>query len=239
MAFYSGLRHEPSEETAAARAYRRLKDEILTCQFAPGTALHENDLATDLGMSKTPVREALAMLIHEGFVEVRPRRGYRVTSITLADVREVFHLRLLLEPAAAELAAERATTDQLQQLRALADDDDGSYEELVQRAALFHTVLAEASGDTRLAATLRNLLEEAQRFFFVGLDLGPVLQHHGDEHRELLDALLKGNHHLASEIARRQVETSRMRILDAILASMTDPRNASMSEVTLGGSPKE
>ena len=104
---------EPDAKPSATDiAYRALRDEILRCELAPGSRVVEGEIAERLGMSKTPVKKALGMLIHEGFVEVRPRHGYQVTEITLADVQEVYQLRQILEPAAAELAATNATPEQ-------------------------------------------------------------------------------------------------------------------------------
>ena len=121
---YAGTLHEPSEvarQSATGRVYAALKREILTCEIAPGTSLFEGQLAERLQVSKTPIRDALGMLVHEGFVQVQPRQGYRVSDITLGDVQEVFQMRMLLEPAAAELAAERANADQLKRLQELAE----------------------------------------------------------------------------------------------------------------------
>jgi DNA-binding GntR family transcriptional regulator len=217
-----------ARDSASARAYDILKGQILACQLPPGASLNEGRLAESLAMSKTPIREALRMLAHEGFVEVLPRQGYRVTEMTLADVQEIFHLRLLLEPAAAALAAERASADQLQSLRALAEDgtevvttDD--FAALIARNREFHVLLAEASGNARLAATLRHLLEEIQRLFLAGLDLRESVEEQRGEHRDLVAALLKGNHHLAHDIAVRQIESSRERVMEALLAAMSSP----------------
>ena len=224
MSSFNRIVHESSDQVGSAtgRVYRVLKQEILTCQLAPGIRIYEGDIAKRLDVSKTPVREALRMLVHEGLVEVKPRQGYRVTDVTLADVQEVFHMRLLLEPAAAELAAERATAEQLQELRSLVEaDENTALSDQVWQPSRFHATLAEASGNSRLAATLRNLVEEMQRLHFMGLDVEDSVAVYAVEHRELVDALLKGNHHLAGEIARRQVETSRMRVFEAILASLS------------------
>jgi DNA-binding GntR family transcriptional regulator len=215
-------------DSASARAYDILKELILNCQLPPGASLNEGRLAESLAMSKTPIREALRMLAHEGFVEVLPRQGYRVTEMTLADVQEIFHLRLLLEPAAAALAAERASADQLQALRALAEDGTDvvtahDFAALIARNREFHVLLAEASGNARLAATLRHLLEEIQRLFLAGLDLREGVEEQRGEHRDLVAALLKGNHHLAHDIAVRQIESSRERVMEALLAAMSSP----------------
>lgn len=224
MPTFHRILHTPKEETQSAtgRAYQLLKQEILHCTLPPGTEIYEGATADRLGMSKTPIREALGMLVHEGFVEVRPRQGYRVTDVTIADVQDAFQMRLLLEPAAAELAAERATPDQLQMLRTLVEDPEAeTYEQRVASITQFHEILADASGSPRLSGTLRNLLDEVHRLFFLGLQLDHVVSHRA-EHRELLDALLKGNHHLSGEIARRQVEDGRLRVFDAILRSLAD-----------------
>lgn len=226
---YAGTLHEPpndARQSATARVYAALKHEILTCEIAPGAALYEGQLAERLEVSKTPVRDALGMLAHEGFVQVQPRRGYRVTDITLADVQEVFQMRMLLEPAAAELAAERATADQLKRLQELAEEsyvygELPTYKDFVVKNREFHVVLAQASGNGRLAASLRNLLEEMQRLFLFGLDIRDSAEEQIAEHRDLVDALLKGNHHLARDIATRQIETSRKRVLEALLAEVT------------------
>lgn len=214
--------------SVSARTYAILKDQILTCQLPPGASLNEGRLAEQLGVSKTPIREALAMLSHEGFVEVLPRQGYRVTDLTLADIQEIFNLRLLLEPAAAALAAERATADQLQALRLLAEengevDSDDGFAAFIAQGREFHVRLAEASGNRRLAVTLQHLLEEMQRLYLSGLNVRSGIEDQRGEHRDLVAALLKGNHHLAHEIAVRQIESSRERIMEALLGAMSSP----------------
>lgn len=221
----------PARASASARVYELLKERILTCELPPGTSLNEGRLAEQLEVSKTPIREALAMLSHEGFIEVLPRQGYRVTVLTLADVQEIFHLRLLLEPAAAALAAERATADQLQALRSLAEEapsvDPGQgFADYVTHYREFHVRLAEASGNARLAETLQHLLEELQRLQMSGLNLHPSIEDQRGEQRELVAALLKGNHHLAHDIAVRQIESSRERIMEALLGAMSTPAAA-------------
>jgi DNA-binding GntR family transcriptional regulator len=231
MSRYAGRVHATSDgvrESATGRVYAHLKRKILTCELAPGSSLYEGQLAESLEVSKTPVRDALGMLVHEGFVTVQPRQGYRVSDITLSDVQEVFQMRLLLEPAAAELAAERATAEQLKRLQDLAQEsyvygDVPTYEEFVVKNREFHVLLAEASGNDRLAASLRNLLEEMQRLFLFGLDIRDSAQEQIHEHHELVDALLKGNHHMARDIATRQIETSRKRVLEALLTEVDSP----------------
>ncbi len=234
MSSFRTIVEQPGSGTPSAtdKAYAVLRAEVLSCELAPGSRIVEGEIAERLGMSKTPVKTALGMLIHEGFVEVQPRHGYRVTEITLADVKEVYQLRQIIEPAAAELAATNATPEQLQSLRALVDGGtDDTYEDQAAKVIRFHEILAEASGNVRLAAALRNLLDEMRRLLSLGLDITDSVARQAGEHRELLDALLMGNHHLARQIAEQQVETGRMRMFEAILASLTSAGGAADSVI--------
>lgn len=151
-------------------------------------------------------------------------------------MQEVFFIRLLVEPAAAELADERATAEQLRELQELSQKtyvfgDPETYERFMAESRAFHVKLAEASGNRRLAATLRKLLEEMQRLFCLRLDLRDSAEEQVAERRELLEALLKGNHHVAHEIAKRQVESSRKRVIEALLSSVGTSAASKAGEV--------
>lgn len=221
----------PTERgSASERVYRVLKEQILACQMAPGTSINEGRLAELMEVSKTPVREALAILAHEGFVDVLPRQGYRVRELALDDVQEIFQMLLLLEPAAARLAAEHASADQLRTLVHLAEEPSGEdpeeFRTFVIRNREFHARLAEAGGNARLAATLTHTLEELQRLYLSGLELRTAVADHGGQHKDLIAALLKGNHHQAHDIAVRHIESSRVRVMEALFAAMSVPGGA-------------
>ncbi|MDA2979393.1 MAG: GntR family transcriptional regulator [Actinomycetota bacterium] len=208
--------------SATDRVYDALRRDILSCKLPPGTRILEGELADHFEVSKTPVKRALGMLMHEGFVEVRPRHGYRVTEISLADVQEIYQLRQVVEPAAAELAAANASPEQLQELRRLVEESTkDSYEQKVDKVLRFHEILAEASGNDRLSAVIGGLMDEMECLLSLGLDIEKSVSVQASEHRELLDALLKGNHHSARTIAEHQVEVGRMRMFEAILESLT------------------
>ena len=227
MGLFRGTPHEPGGSgppSATFRAYQHIKQQVLTCRVSPGSMIYEGDIAEELDMSKTPVREALGMLAHEGYVEVRPRRGYLVTHINLSDVKEIYHLRLLLEPAAARLASVNATDEQRERLRHLATGTaDHDYAGRVRHAHLFHEVLADASGSIRLAQALVGVLEECQRLYFIGIDVADLVDHSGHDHEALLDALEAGQADVAEKVARDQVERSRAVVLDRIARTLTDP----------------
>lgn len=225
--------------TATEGAYEHLKRLILTGALAPGLELREGTLTTTSGFGRTPVREALRRLVQEGFVEVRPRQGYRVSVVTLASVRDLFEMRLLLEPAAAELAATRATQEELAALHELAHEsyvpgDPDSYERFLERNREFHVRVARVAGNERLARTLQVLLEEMQRLFFISLsgrhgDTATELVH---EHHELHDALLARDAARARQVVIEQIEASRARVMAGLLAG-ANPAGRAASGVVL------
>lgn len=223
--------------TATEGAYEHLKRLVLTGALAPGEELREGALTASTGFGRTPVREALRRLVQEGFVEVRPRQGYRVSVVTLASVRDLFEMRLLLEPAAAELAATRASQEELAALHDLAHEsyvpgDPESYERFLEHNRDFHVRVARAAGNERLARTLRVLLEEMQRLFFISLSGQSTAAELVHEHHELHDALLARDAARARQVVIDQIEASRSRVMAGLLAG-AHPTGRAASGVVL------
>lgn len=226
-----------NDMTATDGAYEHLKRLILTGGLAPGEELREGALTESSGFGRTPVREALRRLVQEGFVEVRPRQGYRVAVVTLTSVRDLFEMRLLLEPAAAELAATRASQQDQAALHDLAHEsyapgDPDSYERFLERNREFHVRVAKAAGNERLASTLRVLLEEMQRLFFISLSGDGTAVELVHEHHELHDALLARDAARARSVVIAQIEASRSRVMAGLLAG-AQPAGRAASGVVL------
>jgi len=151
--------------------YQVLREKIVMWELAPNDLLAEKRIAEEYSVSRTPVREALALLSQEGMVEVIPRVGYRVSAISLQDVHEIFDMRALLEgEAAARAAVAPATEEQLEALRmthsqwaeVLLNGDSRSTEYLRFHDA-FHLGIAELSGSQRLLRFIGQLLREGTR----------------------------------------------------------------------------
>jgi DNA-binding GntR family transcriptional regulator len=221
-------------------AYDSLKRRILLCELAPGEELREAALAESTGFGRTPIREALRRLVQEGFVEVRPRQGYRVAPITLDSVHDVFELRLLLEPAAVELAIRRAPRAAITDLHDLAHaryvhGDQDSYQRFIVDNLNLHVRIAESTGNQRLAYMLRSLLEEMQRLFFLSLDARDSSIEQMHEHHDLYDAMLAGDVETARRIVVEQIEQSRQRVIDALVTRVTGgPAPAGLANVATG-----
>ena len=225
--------------SAMQGAYEHLKHLILTSELPPGAELREAALAEATGFGRTPVRDALRRLVHEGFVEVRPRQGYRVSFVTLARVRDLFEMRLLLEPTAVELAAQRAPQEALEALRPLAQEvylpgDPRSYEQFLADNREFHVRIAQAAGNEILARTLRVLLEDMQRLFFVSLGGQRDASEQMHEHHDLYDALIARDAARARAIVVTQIEESRTRVMEALLRVAEHPVPAAAGVVLAG-----
>jgi DNA-binding GntR family transcriptional regulator len=217
----------PGRRTAAEEVYRALKRDIITLRHRPGASLTEHQLASLYGTSRVPVREACRRLDQEGLLVGRPYRGYSVNQISLRDVGDCFDLRLGLETRAIELACQRATAEDIQRLVVLAATeytyhDWDSYVEFLDRNLDFHLQLASLSHNERLVGVLKDLLANMQRFFFLGLDLGDFASEMRTEHEELVALLARADTNQSVACVRRQILSSRERILRAFIENRAD-----------------
>jgi DNA-binding GntR family transcriptional regulator len=190
-----------------ARAYAAVKEAILSLRFEPGTPLVENDLAQQLGISKTPVRDALQELEREGFVTRIPFRGTYVTEVTVTDIVEFFQLRAALEGFAARLAAPLLSDDELEQMdhdlaaaaAALAEGDLARCSSLGQ---CLHNACLDKAGNARLASITRNLDDHVRRLRILSDRISGRLNKSAQEHRRILAALQRRDPGGAEEAMR-------------------------------------
>ena len=198
---------------------------IICLDLPPGSLFTENQLANQLGFSKTPIREALGRLRREGLADVSARSGYRATAVTLRDARDLYAIRLLLETEAADLAA-RHFTDfgklvELEQLcrRTYDPSDRQSVREFMRANNQFHAAIARLSNNNYLADMLALVLDKMDRLFLLGLSLAPRSPEILHEHEELLNAIMAGDPARARDIAAAQLQTSQKMVFDALLSS--------------------
>jgi len=206
------------------RAYERIRHDIISCALAPGVEISEAQLCTHYKLGKGPVRMALNRLAHDGLVRAIPRRGYRVTAITIKDIQDVFELRLMLEPAAARMAAGRVDAPRLRALDEVCragylPGDAKSTSRFLEANKAFHVEIARAAGNARLADAVEQLLDEMTRLLHLGLGPRNRSQEMQREHRALVKALERGDSGTAERICREQIEAARGMVLSAILTS--------------------
>ena len=179
-----------ARSSKTAHLYQSLRNEILTMLLPPGTILVENALAARFSVSKTPIREALALLQQDRLVDSLPRKGYLVTTVTVEDQRELIELRAAIDGAAAELAAHRITPQELDALERLVLPAEASFDARAAKRHMdlnrrFHVAIGRASGNQRLAQLVERLVDETVRLFAPGFHMG--------EHREIIDGLRTGD----------------------------------------------
>ena len=189
------------------QVYRSLKEDILAARVGRGELLLEQALAERYGVSKTPVREALRLLVHDGLLLVLPRKGYMVRPVGLQDVVEVFEMRRIIEPALCAEAARRRTPDQIALMRESIEIESGladpSLDEMEQSLKL-HRLIAAASGNTRAMTMVGSLMDEAARLPWLVPVLRPGPGRPGiEEHVRVVDAIERGD---AGEASRTMAE---------------------------------
>jgi DNA-binding GntR family transcriptional regulator len=190
------------------QAYQAIRARILDNAFPPGYQALESELAKALGISRTPVREALIRLQNEGLVQVVPRHGMRVLPVSPADMAEIYTVLSALESAAAEIvAARRPADDELKPLvlatrdmdRALKADDLDAWAAADER---FHRTLVDLAGNRMLKATVENFWDRAHRARMVTLRMRPKPVNSTREHTLLVERLRAGDARGALEVNR-------------------------------------
>lgn len=214
------MRSMPPRQVLGDEVYSRLRSMIMDSSIAPGTRINIEDVARQLDVSPTPVRESLARLESDGLVDKLPLKGYRTTELLDRDeVRELYELRLLLEPNAAARAAQRITPEGAAELRAeiatchVSRDDAEyeSYQDLSSHDVRIHDlILALAGNETIRQAYART---HCHLHTFRLAYAGTFGNHTIEEHTAVTDAIIAGDAATAESTMRAHIESSRDRIL--------------------------
>ncbi|MGL6111607.1 MAG: GntR family transcriptional regulator [Rubrivivax sp.] len=201
-----------ASSTLVDEAYEQIRRRILDNAWPPGHRALEQEVALTLGMSRTPVREALMRLQAEGLVEVIPRHGVRVLPVSPNDMREIYLILTALECMAAELLAQRKPTDkELEPLVAATKAMDKALkaEDLDAWAAAderFHAYLVELAGNRHLQATVLNYWDRAHRARMFTLRLRPKPVNSTKEHMQMVERLRAGDAAGAAAVTRAHRE---------------------------------
>lgn len=199
--------------TKSEAAYAAVRDRILRGELAPGQVIQQRELAAALGVSTTPLREALRRLMTEGLVELDSHRDARITRLRPEESRDLLELRAALDPLAASLAAQRRTNDDLTELRAAL----AALEPLPAQPTLdqlrahrrFHRAIHAAAHNDLLAATLESLWDKADRYRIGALAHGARAEHDvAGEHHRLVEAIAAGHAQAAAAIMRDHIGAS-------------------------------
>ncbi|TVQ23178.1 MAG: GntR family transcriptional regulator [Spirochaetaceae bacterium] len=201
--------------------YRELFNRVVHGAYSPGTWLREDAIASQFGVSRTPVREALLQLAQDGLAEGLPKRGYRARGFTVDDLEEAYELRRVLELLALERAVSTLSIQSLQAIRsrieAVADVPDA-----IEHAAIdseLHRLIVDASQSRRLIAMLGSLYRIMQSFRELGFEDGETRRQATGEHIALIEALASRDAARASRLLDDHIRQSKARVLRQVLSA--------------------
>jgi DNA-binding GntR family transcriptional regulator len=212
-------------QRASDSVYEALRHAILSSTFQPGQRLHVHDLAAQLGVSLTPVKDALTRLEAEALIEVRPRSGTFVTAVSPDDIRETFEIRCALECLAGEKAAEHAGPEDVARLRGIADSiarpsDDGTHG---ASNVEFHKSIIDLAGSQRLKDLYEALDAHIQiaRIHLGHRDWTTRLEREHAEHLAIVDAIAARDRQAVTEALRAHI----LRAADSLVRDLRDARD--------------
>ncbi|MBR0127021.1 MAG: GntR family transcriptional regulator [Firmicutes bacterium] len=186
--------HKPLREMV----YEELKMQILTGAIIPGTRMMEVELADEMGVSRTPIREAIRKLEKEGLVTIEPRRGAYASMISTEDMIEILEVRQDLEGLAAYFAADRMSSDKLKELHEVNEQykdavNRGSMEDMIFFDTKFHRDIVDSSHNKILVQMIEQLQELVLRFRYIYYDDFRRAENMYDEHEAIIGAIEGGN----------------------------------------------
>ena len=208
-----------------------LRQAILKGELKPGERLMEIALAEKLGVSRTPIREAMRKLEQEGLVVMIPRRGAQVANITEKDLNDVLEVRIALENVAIEKACDRMSEEEMGRLWLAAKEfehtiAEGNLVKLAEADVAFHEIIYKASDNKRLIQVLNNMREQIYRYRVEYLKEGETRDLLVKEHEELTKAIRERDVERAKQLSFQHIENQRMAIMRSIEAENAEREKA-------------
>jgi len=197
--------------TLREHVYDKLKRKLLTGKIKPGTRMMEVDLAEELGVSRTPVREAVRQLEKEGLVRIDPGRGAFAQEVSVQGIIDTLTVREDLDALAASLACERIKKADEQKLLELTDKyqdaiSNGDLDQMIHADEAFHRKIVKLAGNKTLSMVAKTVQAQVQRFRYLYYEDLKNYQNMPTEHREIINALMSGDSRLARRIADEHVK---------------------------------
>jgi DNA-binding GntR family transcriptional regulator len=212
--------------------YGVIRREILSCAIPPGAEIRDADIAERFSVSRSPVRDALLRLEAEGLVVISPRKGYRASPISIADARDLFEFRAVLEAAcAANVAAEASdeamrTLDRFRSMHDYAEGEADAAPSFVRYNREFHLAIAQLCANQRIRLSTIDLIEQFDRLVTVSIssnEAGSQRDALIAEHCEIIDALQARDGRRAGRILARHAGRARKRVMAALSRSPIVP----------------
>lgn len=201
--------------------FNTLRKAILTGELKPGERLMEIHLANRLGVSRTPIREAIRKLELEGLVTMIPRRGAEVAQITEKSLKDVLEVRRALDALCAELACERITEEEMEQLASACIEFEKATKtkdatEIARADVELHDIIVAATGNRRLVQLVNNLAEQMYRYRFEYIKDENQHEKLIEEHRMIYESIRNKDSITAAEAARIHIDNQEKSIMKQI-----------------------
>ena len=201
--------------------FNTLRQAILRGELKPGERLMEIQLANKLGVSRTPIREALRKLELEGLVNMVPRKGAEVADITEKSLLDVLEVRKALEELSVQLACEKITEEEIEELKRVAERfkdtlDDQDVTKIAEADVAFHDVIYTATDNQKLILLLNNLREQMYRYRVEYLKKEEAYPQLIAEHEELIDNISKRNKEEATRIMCEHIDNQVATVINVI-----------------------
>lgn len=207
--------HRPLREIV----YEELKMQILTGKITPGTRMMEVELAESMGVSRTPIREAIRKLEKEGLVTIEPRKGAYASQISVKDMVDILEVRQDMEGFAAYLASFRMKQNQMEELEKISEAYDkavkeGNMTDMITYDSAFHNLIVESCNNSILLMMINQLQELVLRFRYIYYDNFKRAEKMPEEHRIIMDAINEGRANEAREAADSHIERIKDRVIN-------------------------
>lgn len=201
------------------RVFNRIREDILAGIYKQKEELKETAIANELGVSRTPVREALRQLELEGLINIIPNKGAYVTGITAKDIKDIYSIRSLLEGLSARWAADHITTEQIEELEEITylfefHAQKKHYEQVLELDNKFHEVIYQACDSKQLHHMLSDFHHYVQRVRKIMLSYDTRVFKTNEEHRKIVDALKERNPDKAEALANEHIMNTIKNISD-------------------------
>lgn len=202
---------EYQEQSLGSQIFNRIRDDILSGNYTPGEELKEATLGKQLGVSRTPVREALRQLDLEGLVEIAPNRGAKVIGISRKDVEDIYHMRARLEGLAARKAAEHIKEEELAEMEEVILLSEfhvkkPESKQMVRLDGRFHEIMYRASGSRMLEHVLTDFLHYVKMARSHSVKTEHRAQESVKEHKRILEAIRQRDGDLAEQLANEHIQ---------------------------------
>lgn len=201
--------------------FNTLRQAILTGELKPGERLMEIHLANKLGVSRTPIREAIRKLELEGLVTMIPRRGAEVAQITEKSMNDVLEIRRAVDALCVELACDRISKEELEKLKSACDSFEKAVygkdaKKIAQADVELHDIIVQATGNQRLIQLVNNLSEQMYRYRYEYIKDASQHERLIEEHRIIYESIVKKDKETASQAARMHIDNQEKAIIRQI-----------------------